>query len=347
MQGGIEIAGLPPVVIPVFISNLGCPHRCLFCDQRQFSPPVQPDEIPLVVERFIDGCASGRSRRRILGFFGGSFTGMEPRFLRDYLEVTRGLVDDGHIHAAKASTRPDMVTEEVIDLLWRSGFEELEIGVQSMDDAVLAASARGHTSDDSVRACTLVRTSGMRLGIQLMPGLPGEGIPSFRRTVDEVLRLRPHTARIYPTVVLEGTALENLHRLGDYEPLTLEEAVDRALHAAIRLETQGCTILRMGLPQSPALKVASGPFHPCFGFLVRARAYRFMAARAISILGEGCRLVVNPRDVPELVGYRRGTARELNFSYSFDETIPRGTIRGDAAPESTCIQLQDILEYIL
>lgn len=346
MQGGVAIAGLPPVVIPVFVSNLGCPHRCVFCDQTQFSPPVRPQDIPEHVERFLSGARSSRSRRRILGFFGGSFTGIEPGLLHAYLEVARDLIAAGTIHAAKASTRPDMVSEDVLDLLLAAGFEELEIGVQSMDDAVLAASARGHTRDDSIRACSLVRASGMRLGIQLMPGLPCEDNLSFRRTVDAVTGLGPDAARVYPAVVLEGTPLQALYLGGGYEPLSLDDALARTLHAVLRLEAQGCSILRMGLPQSASLRVVAGPFHESFGFLVRARAFRVMAMRAIDALGRDCMLSVNPRDVPELVGFRRQTLRELNFMYSFDDTIPRGTIRARAGSESTCIQLQDILEYI-
>ena len=346
MQGGIEIARISPVVIPVFVSNLGCRHRCIFCDQGQFSPPVRPGDIPGLVETFLSGCANSPSRRRILGFFGGSFTGIKPGLLRSYLDVTRSLIADGTIHAAKASTRPDMVSDEVLDLLLTAGFEELEIGVQSMDDAVLAASGRGHTREDSIRACRQVRESGMRLGIQLMPGLPGEDAHSFRRTVDDAVCLRPHTARIYPTVVLKNTLLEELYLGGGYEPLSLDEAVDRALHAVLRLQAHGCTILRIGLPQSPSLEVTAGPFHECLGFLVRARAYRMMASKAMHTLGKDCMLAVNPRDVPELIGHRRQNLSDLNFLYSFDETIPRGTIRGTSGSESTCIQLQDILEYI-
>lgn len=347
MQGGTAIAGLSPVVIPVFVSNLGCPHRCIFCDQRQFSPPMKPEEIPALVDSFLAGCRHPDRRRRVLGFFGGSFTGLAPDLLDAYLAVTRDLIDRGRIHAAKASTRPDMVSPEVLDLLRRAGFEELEIGVQSMDDTVLEASMRGHTSGDSTRAAELIRASGMRLGIQLMPGLPREDAAGFRLTVDASLRMNPDTARIYPVVVLRGTKLEDLFMRGEYRPLSLDEALKRALYAKIRLESRGCTILRMGLPQAPGLNVAAGPFHPSFGFLVRAKAYEMMAARAVGTLGQGCIIAVNPRDVPELVGYRRETVQRYGFLYSFQETLPRGTIRANAASESTCIQLQDILEYIL
>jgi hypothetical protein len=67
----------------------------------------------------------------------------------------------------------------------------------------------------------------------------------------------------------------------------------------------------------------------------------------VDALGEDCELVVNPRDIPELLGYKRSTISELIFSYSFDEKLPRGYIRGRSGRESACIQLQDILEYIL
>jgi hypothetical protein len=80
---------------------------------------------------------------------------------------------------------------------------------------------------------------------------------------------------------------------------------------------------------------------------VRSRGYRIMAQRMMDQLGQPCELSVNPRDTSELLGYRRSTISELIFSYSFDEKLPRGYIRGRSARESACIQVQDILEYIV
>jgi histone acetyltransferase (RNA polymerase elongator complex component) len=319
----------------------------VFCDQGQFSAPAAPEDVPRLVHDFLSQCSRAQERRRLIGFFGGSFTGIDEETFHAFLATTRVLIGQGVIHGAKASTRPDMVSGEILGLLKSSGFEELEIGVQSMDDRVLGASGRGHGSRDSLHACALVKASGLRLGVQLMPGLPGEDVWSFRATVDAVCAMAPDTARIYPTVVLAGTPLETLHQSGRYEPLTLEEAIGRTLHAMVRLQGLGCTILRMGLPQSASLRVTAGPFHPSFGFLVKAHAYRIMARRAMQTLGGACTLTVNPRDIPELVGYGRANEHELKFQYSFDEAIPRGYVRAHDGRESACIQLQDILEYIL
>ena len=347
MQGGIEIAGLSPVVIPVFVSNLGCPHRCVFCDQSQFSPFVSPEDIPALADDFIAHCRKPLERQRILAFYGGSFTGIDTDLFDRYLEVTIRLLAEGRIQGAKASTRPDMVSHSILNELQHAGFVELELGIQSMDDAILSASQRGHTVSDVLEACTLVKRSGMKLGIQIMPGLPGESIDSFRKTVDMVGKLNPDSARIYPVVVLGGTKLEGLYLRGEYLPLSLKEAVKRTLYASVKLESQVCTVLRMGLPASPGLKVIAGPYHPSFGFLVRSRGYGIMAQRMMDQLGQPCELSVNPRDASELLGYKRSTISELIFSYSFDEKLPRGYIRGRSARESACIQVRDILEYIV
>ncbi len=143
MQGGIKIAGLSPIVIPVFVSNLGCPHRCIFCDQRQNAQAMSPEHVVAHVGEFLSHCKSPGDRRRILAFFGGSFTGIDHDLLEGYLEVTRTLIAQGIIHSAKASTRPDMVSVDKLGRLAQAGFDELEIGIQSMDDVVLEASVEG------------------------------------------------------------------------------------------------------------------------------------------------------------------------------------------------------------
>ncbi|MGB4109567.1 MAG: radical SAM protein, partial [Desulfomonilia bacterium] len=169
MQGGIEIPGLSPIVVPVFVSHLGCPHRCVFCDQTQFADPVAPEGVSEVVSAFISSCREPHQRRRLIAFYGGSFTGIESRLLERYLDEASVLVKTGVVHGIKASTRPDLVTPEVLDRCREAGVVEMESGAQSMDDSVLQASRRGHCASDTVRAAGLIRTSGMKLGIQIMP----------------------------------------------------------------------------------------------------------------------------------------------------------------------------------
>jgi histone acetyltransferase (RNA polymerase elongator complex component) len=345
-----------PIVIPVYVSNLGCPHRCVFCDQAQYSKPIPPEGIRDYALRFINGCRTPQERDRVLAFYGGSFTGIEDGLFNSYLNEGSRLIKEGLIHGLKASTRPDMVDEENLAMLKQTGFIELEIGAQSMDDSVLAASSRGHTADYTRKAAKLVKASGLKLGIQIMPGLPGEDKESFIRTVHEVCELKPDTTRIYPTVVVKGTKLESMYIEGIFQPLSIDDAVRMALYAYIRFKIAGAEILRTGVPVD-GLNVVAGPAHPSFGFLVKAHAYKLMVQKALEGLNikasidsgtKGDVVVnVNPHDLEELIGYKRENIIGFGFRYTVDSSLPRGQIIVRSGKESACFNFEDILNPII
>jgi len=306
-----------------------------------------PHDVEGIVTRYLSFSSQAGTRRRLVAFYGGSFTGIDDDLLDDYLEVVSRMKEQGIIDGMKLSTRPDMIFPDMLNRLSRAGCQEVELGAQSMDDAVLAASRRGHTRAHTIEAAALIHHAGIGLGIQLMPGLPGEDRDSFLATVDAVIALRPQSARIYPTVVIEGTGLAACYRQGSYTPLSLEEAERRTLYAYLRLYKKGCKVLRMGIPFPETLDVIAGPCHPAFGSLVRARGFRIMAQQLVARGGNSTGLRVNPSDASDLLGYRRKTIEELKFSYSFDETLPRGYVGSDGQGERACLHLGDIIEYIL
>lgn len=306
---------------------------------------MPPEDVPDVVASFLGHCREPESRRRVLAFYGGSFTGIDDALLERYLTVARSLVDDGVVHGCKASTRPDMVSAEMVERLKKAGFVELELGAQSLDDRVLKLSGRGHTAAQTVDGARLVRDGGLKLGLQIMPGLPGEDRESFRRTVAQVLACRPDTSRIYPTVVLEHTALARSWRDGRFAPLSLDEAVERTLYARLLLEQGGCTILRVGLPPSDDLEVLDGPAHPAFGFLVQARTFALML-RAAGV-GPGDEVRVHPRDMAALVGHHGSTRKDVGFVPVGSETVEPGTLQTGNDTENTCVTPQDIIEFLL
>jgi histone acetyltransferase (RNA polymerase elongator complex component) len=253
----------------------------------------------------------------------------------------------GLIQGLKASIRPDQIDAGMIKRLLSAGFVELELGAQSLDDDVLSACRRGHTAGDIISAARIIKNAGIALGIQCMPGLPGEDRASFISTVEGISALAPDMVRIYPTLVLAGTVLEERYARGEYTPLSLEEAVERTLYAVIRLENQDARVLRMGLPQADTLRIVAGPVHPSFGFLVRARGYYHMARAAQQRFGPGVALRVHPRDVPALIGHGRENLRRLRFDYRADSTVPRACMSVNLSTNNPCLTLRDVIEHML
>lgn len=299
------------------------------------------------VRTFLAQCRVPEQRQRVLAFYGGSFTGIPGDLFDQYLEVASALVKAGVVHGIKASTRPDLIDAGVVARLAEAGFVEIELGAQSLDDNVLALSRRGYEGAAVARAAHMIRHAGLRLGLQLMPGLPGEDRESFKATVEGILALHPDTARIYPTIVLAGTPLEDQYRASAYTPLTLDEAIERSLYAWARLRDRGCSVLRMGLPPGDGLRVVAGPIHPSFGYLVKARGYYHMADTLLRQWGPGIDLRVHPQDVSLLLGHRRATQKGLGFTYVMDPEVTREGLAVRKQTKYACLSVMDIIEHCI
>lgn len=213
-----------------------------------------------------------------IAFFGGSFTGIAMEKQSRYLAIAshyknRGLVDKIHL-----STRPDYIDEGILDNLKAYGTDVIELGVQSFDDKVLTASGRGHDSSAVYQASRLIKEYGFELGIQLMIGLPGDSRESCLFSAKETAAIGPSIARLYPTVVIEGTQLMNMYASGAYTPLTTDEAVDITKDMYQILIGAGIRIIRVGLKSSDLIRddgqVGGHTFHPAFRQLVEGAIAR-------------------------------------------------------------------------
>ncbi len=194
----------------------------------------------------------------------------------------------------------------------------VELGVQSMHDGVLAQAGRGHDSAAVVRAVALLREKGQTVGLQLMPGLPGDDFHRSLSSCDRVLALYPDFLRIYPTVVLAGTPMAERFAAGTFQPMTLLEAVALCkvmLHKALRARVP---VIRMGLQATDDLGragvVLAGPYHPAFRQLVQSELYHdllvtLLAAREKRELPLTVRCA--PSRIADVVGHGRENIRRL------------------------------------
>ncbi|MBP7736713.1 MAG: radical SAM protein [Spirochaetes bacterium] len=279
--------GKHQITIPVFIPHLGCPHRCIFCDQWSTTPAEAEAGADIVDDTVLRYLPHVRKtvKRIELAFFGGSFTGIKKEIQESFLRRARHHLETGAIHGIRLSTRPDYISNESLALLEKYGVTTVEIGVQSLDDKVLSAASRGHSADDVFAAVECIKRNGFDFVIQLMAGLPGETRESALRTARSAAQAGPSAVRIYPAVVLKGTFLERLWASGEYSPLSMEDAVDLCKDLHRIFMDHDIPIIRTGLhPLGPgqSKNIVAGPYHPSFGFLVKSRVRRDLMAELIS-----------------------------------------------------------------
>ena len=306
--------------IPVFIPHLGCPNQCVFCNQRSISGCR---EFCLGdVRRIIDeGLARIDAQAETeIAFFGGSFTGIDRGLMIDLLEIAQEYVRRGLVSGIRLSTRPDYISEEILDILSSYAVSNVELGLQSMSDEVLAATRRGHTARDAEFACRAIVERGFALTGQMMIGLPGASPESEVRTAERICELGATFARIYPTVVFLDTPLCEMAKCGTYTPLSVDEAVIRSANAYEVFLRAGVSCIRIGLCATEELIspqfVYAGPNHPALGELVMSEVYyrnTVSFLKSNTLLGKDIVLEVPTRELSRAVGQHRRNIERLHL----------------------------------
>ncbi|MBC8461692.1 MAG: radical SAM protein [Deltaproteobacteria bacterium] len=309
------------LIIPIFIPHQGCPHRCIFCQQKTITnlseSLLTPDDIRNIIELAIKSKHLLDKKPREVAFYGGTFTSLPTASMTKMLDAVLPFIERGIIQTIRLSTRPDSLGEDKLDILESFGVSTVELGVQSMDNRVLLLSNRGHTSLDTINAVKILKKREFKAGIQLMPGLPGDSKELFMDTIDKVIDLKPAMARLYPTLVIKGTKLAQLYKQGTYNPMGLKDTVNLCKEACIKLENSGIPVIRIGLMSSPSLlkkgEIIAGPWHPSLGFLVRSAIHLEKVRSYLPTIGEAKNIILfaPKEEIPLIMGYKKSGIRHI------------------------------------
>lgn len=290
-------AGMRRAVVPVFLPFRGCPVRCVFCAQdvqtgladarppQHAQPPYDTGVAAVLREarrNLLQRHKAGQPPAE-LAFYGGTFTALPQQDLADCLHMAREALEQGWISSFRCSTRPDRVDAPTLQRLREAGCGLVELGVQSFADSALEASRRGYSGTTARAACACVRASGLKLGVQLLPGMPGHTPAHFADDVPAALAAGAHMLRFYPCLVLEGTGLAAMWREGSYAPWPLEATLDALAGGWLAAARAGVPVIRMGLAPEPGLAEAilAGPVDKELGGRVKGRALLLAAREAL------------------------------------------------------------------
>ena len=323
--------------VPIFVPHIGCPHACSFCNQRSISGvQAAPDAAEVLATcRRAAGMLGERVSGAQIAFFGGSFTAIDRAYMLELLTAAREAMQAYGFAGVRVSTRPDCIDPEILELLAGFGVQAIELGVQSLDDRVLAANRRGHSASDVRRAARFIREAGFELGMQMMVGLYQDNREGVLRTARGIADMQPQTVRIYPIVVIKGTQLAALYERGLYTPPTMDEAV--ALGAALLafFEGRSVRVIRLGLHASETLEAdrVAGIYHPAFRELCEGERYRRVLDGLLAAHPPGgVTLLVPPGHASKVTGQGRCNLlpyekRGFRLKVCADASVPPFSVR--------------------
>ncbi|CEN94228.1 elongator complex protein 3 [Paraclostridium sordellii] len=309
-------------IIPIFVPHRGCPHDCIFCNQKKItgvSTDITSDDVRNIIEEYLKTIDKDASVE--VAFFGGSFTAIDIDIQRNLLSVAKEYVDKNIIDDIRMSTRPDCINDEILTMLKEYKVSIIELGVQSLDDKVLIDSVRGHSDKDVFESAKLIKKYGINLGLQMMIGLPSDTEEKCIYTAKKFIDLKPDCVRVYPTLVVKETGLEKLLQENKYNPFSLEESIDIVKKVLVLFYINNVNVIRVGLQATEDIaigkEVLAGPYHPAYRELVESKMYgdyieylikKYNAKKNIDVL-------VNKKNVSRILGNKKSNVKKLKEKY--------------------------------
>jgi len=227
-----------------------CVQRCEYCYY------LAHDDRPEVKERYLDALlaelrlyahrpAFADRRLSFVYFGGGTPSSLTTRQIERLFDGLRREYPWDRVEEVTFECAPKTVTENKVRVLRDAGVNRISLGVQQMDDGVLAANGRVHLVADVERAYELLSGAGFDVvNIDLMVGLVGETEDTFARSLERVITMAPESVTIYQLEIPFNTPL--YRRLRDdveaEQPASWSLKRDRLARGFARLEEAGYTL---------------------------------------------------------------------------------------------------------
>ena len=291
------------------------------------------EDVQKTIEYYLDNIKDKESQKEI-AFFGGSFTGIDEKLQEELLQVAYEYVSQGKVDSIRISTRPDYINKDILKKLKKYKVKTIELGVQSANDYILKKCNRGHNFDDVKKASKLIRWYGFNLGHQMMVGLPDSTRIDEINTAKALIKLKPKMIRIYPVLVVKGTKLEQDYKEGNYQPLSVVQAVEICKELVKMFIYNKINVIRVGLqnteeisdPENEKSEVVAGPYHPAFRQLVESAMWYDSIVEKIKKLNvkvKEVEVTVNPIDENSVIGHKKENVNKLKDLYDVDLIVKK------------------------
>lgn len=217
--------------------GFSCPNRdgtcghggCIYCGERGAGEHIDPR---LSIRRQVEAELERGSGDDIFLAYFQNFTNTyaDVETLRQRYDAA--LIDE-RIKLLSIGTRPDCIDEEIAALIaeYKSTHEVwVELGLQTASDKTADIINRGYHKETFEGAMEILSRHGIPVVVHLIVGLPSEGMDEIKETAEYLRNFDIFGIKIHSIYVMEGTALAEMYKRGEYTPPALEEYIEGATY---------------------------------------------------------------------------------------------------------------------
>lgn len=257
--------------------------------------------------------------------FIGSLTEISKENYEEVLKKANQDIVNKRFNKIKIAIAPNLIDKELLKILKEYNVSTIEIEAQSTNNYILKKCGYTYTFEDIKKSAKKIKWNRFDLSFQVGIGLPDSTKIDELNTAKELAKLKPNRVRIYPMVVVKNTKLEEEYKNGKYEPLTLNQAIERCkevIYELNRKHIKQISIVKQNeLNDSEETEIIAGPYHEEFGQLVTDSIWYDSIVDKIkqfNVKVRSVKIEVNPKELPNIIGYKRENAEKLKEIYDVE-----------------------------
>ena len=255
--------------------------------------------------------------------FAGSLTGISSKEQEKFLEKANKEIENKRFNKLKIAISPNLVNKDTLKMLKKYNVSTVELEVQSTNDYILKRCGYTYNLEQIKKATKMIKRNRFKVSFQVGIGLPDSTRLDELNTARDLAKLRPNRVRIYPMVVVKNTKLEQEFKKDKYEPLTLNQAIERCKEVVYEFNRKHIKLISIvkqnELNESEETEIIAGPYHEEFGQLVTDSIWYDSIVEKIKGFNVKVRKVkieVNPKELPNVTGYKKENAEKLEELYN-------------------------------
>ncbi len=235
----MELTSTEKRPLELYIHIPFCARKCSYCDFLSFRAlaSVHSAYTAQLVKEIRAAGASCRDYQVITVFVGGGTPSvMEPYLVRDIMQAVYESFAVEPEAEITIEVNPGTLLQNKLHIYKACGINRLSIGLQSADNRELHNLGRIHSFEEFLKSFQAARMAGFRnINVDLMSGIPGQTLSSWKNTLKKVTMLKPEHISAYSLIIEEGTPFWSRYGEGASEsvgfvPLPDEDTEERIYH---------------------------------------------------------------------------------------------------------------------
>lgn len=263
-------------------------------------------------------------------YYAGSLTNINEDKIEKFLNNANEKRKNKRLEKLHISISPKLISKELVKLLKANDVITIELEIKIANNFILKKCEYDYTVEDIKKASKIIRRNRVNVGYQLIVGLPDSTRIDEYESAKFLMKFRPSFIRIYPVLIVEGTELETAFRNDEYEPLTLQQGIERCkeliyLFNKKRIKSISLSNLNENVKENKeGLRIIAGPNHQAFPQLVEDSIWYDSIVSKIKKYNSKVKEVkveVHPSNISNVIGYEKENLKRIKDTYSVEMQV--------------------------